>query len=563
LALVVAWFTLCFRLGHLPLISPDEGRNAEVAREMKQSGAWLVPTYNGVDYLDKPAFYFKAVALSLAAFGDNETAARLPSAAFGLALVALVFAFGRKVYGTRCGLLAAIIVTTMPLFLMNARTVIFDIALALFVCGAIFAGYLAEEAEGRARRNWYLLGAAAAGLATLVKGPVGFLIPLLVLLVFNRIEGRRGVWRRLFSPLNMLVFFGITLPWFVGLCLAHRDFLHYGLVEETFHRFTTAKTFHRSEPFYFYLIIIAGMFFPWSLLLPGAGLALWRERWAKSRADRLCLTWSVVVVVFFSISQSKLPGYILSVTVACGILLARLFDAALTNPEGRAARIVARATVAFAIVCLLLAAAVGVMLGMSGTHLLARPMRIPVAATEGLGRALVPLAVTLAVFGVFGLVGRFRRSVALCFLCFALFMPLGANAGMGVIDVIFSVKSGRPVARQIPALPAGTELACLECYPNGVPFYLRRTAILISRDGGELTSNYVLYSLKKESQWPKQIVPLKDFDAWLAAQKSPVYLIVRRSETNQLETIAAGRGATIQPLGAGLWGAQLPAPGAP
>ena len=177
----------------LPLIAPDEGRNAEVAREMKESGAWLVPTYNGVDYLDKPAFYFKAVALSLAAFGDNETAARLPSAAFGMALVALVFAFCRKVHGTRCGLLAVIVVATTPLFVMNARTVIFDIALAFFVCGAIFAGYLAEEAEGRARRNWYLLGAASAGLATLVKGPVGFLIPALVLLVFNRVEGRRGV----------------------------------------------------------------------------------------------------------------------------------------------------------------------------------------------------------------------------------------------------------------------------------------------------------------------------------------------------------------------------------
>ncbi len=232
-----------------------------------------------------------------------------------------------------------------------------------------------------------------------------------------------------------------------------------------------------------------------------------------------------------------------------------------THPDGRAARIVGRATVAFAIVCLLLAAAVGVLLGMSGTHLLARPMRIPVAATEGLGRALVPLALTLAVFGVFGLVGRFRRSAVLCFLCFALFMPLGANAGMGVIEVIFSAKSGRPVARQIPALPAGTELACLECYPNGVPFYLRRTAILISRDGGELTSNYVLYSLEKEPQWPKQIVPLKDFDDWLAAQKTPVYLIVRRSETNQLETIAAARGATIQPLGAGLLGRPAAGPG--
>ena len=129
--------------------------------------------------------------------------------------------------------------------------------------------------------------------------------------------------------------------------------------------------------------------------------------------------------------------------------------------------------------------------------------------------------------------------------------------------MIFGAKSGRPIARQLSALPAETELACLECFPNGVPFYLHRTATLISRDGGELTSNYIIYSLKKDPHWPKQIVPLADFDAWLAARKSPVYLIVRRSDTNKLETIAAARGATVQPLGSGLWGAQLPAPGGP
>ena len=453
----------------------------------------------------------------------------------------LVFAFCRKIYGTRCGLLAVIVVATTPLYVMNARTVIFDMALAFFVCGAIFAGYLAEEAEGRTRRNWYLLGAASAGFATLVKGPIGFLIPALVLLIFNRVEGRRGAWRRLFSPLNLLVFFGVTLPWFVGLCLAHRDFLHYGLVEESFHRFTTSKTFHRSEPFYFYLLIVAGTFFPWSLLLPEAGLAMWRERWAKNRADRLCLIWSVVVVVFFSISQSKLPGYILSVTVASGILLARLFDAALANPDGRAARLVGRATVAFAIVCLLLAVAGAVMLGTSQTHLLARPMRIPLSDAAGLGRALVPLVVSLAVFGIFGIVARCRRSGSLCLLCFALFILAGGNAGMGIIDVIFGAKSGRQIASQLSALPAGTELACLECFPNGVPFYLRRTATLISRDGSELTSNYIIYSLKNDPQWPKQIVPLTDFDAWLASQKTPVYLIVREGNRSKLETIAAAR----------------------
>ena len=563
LALAVVWFALCFRLGHLPLIAPDEGRNAEVAREMKESGAWLVPTYNGLDYLDKPAFYFKVVAFSLAAFGNNETAARIPSAAFGIALAGLAFAFCRKNYGTRCGLLAAIVVATTPLYLMNARTVIFDMALAFFVCGAIFAGYLAEEAEGRTRRNWYLLGAASAGFATLVKGPIGFLIPVLVLLIFNRVEGRRGAWRRLLSPLNLLVFLGVTLPWFVGLCIAHRDFLHYGLVEESFHRFTTSKTFHRSQPVYFYLLIIAVMFFPWSLLLPEAALTTWRERWAKHRGDRLCLIWSVVVVVFFSISQSKLPGYILSVTVSSGILLARMFDAALAVPDGRAARLVGRATMAFALACLLAAVAVAVAQGVWQMHMLIKPLRLTAAEAEQLGRAAMPLAVALAAFGAFGLLARCRRSVPLCFLCFALCVPVGASAGLGVIDVIFNAHSGRQIATQLSAVPAGTELAGLECFPNGLSFYLGRPVTLISRDGHEITSNYIMYCMNRDSKWPKRIVPLTDFDGWVASRKTPVYLIVHKSSRDTLETIAAARGSTVQMLSPEFFGAQLPPPGGP
>ncbi len=80
--------------------------------------------------------------------------------------------------------------------------------------------------------------------------------------------------------------------------------------------------------------------------------------------------------------------------------------------------------------------------------------------------------------------------------------------------MIFDAKSGRAVARALPDLPAGTELACLNCYPNGVPFYLSRTTILISKDGNELTSNYVIYALKNETDWPAQIVPLANFDGW-------------------------------------------------
>ncbi|MCX6923109.1 MAG: glycosyltransferase family 39 protein, partial [Verrucomicrobia bacterium] len=373
--------------------------------------------------------------------------------------------------------------------------------------------------------------------------------------------GRRGAWRSILAPLNLAVFFGITLPWFLGLAHAHRDFLHYGLVEESFNRFTTSKKFHRSEPIYFYLVIVAAMFLPWSLLLPEASVVACKERRVTHSADRLCLVWSVVVILFFSISQSKLPGYILSVTVACGILLARLFDAALAAPEGRAGRLVQRAATAFAVVCLV--AAVAGVAGAMRWPILVRSLRIPAADAEQLSRVTVTVVLVLLGFGTFGLLARYRRSISLCFLCLALFPPVSVHAGAGALEIVFGAKSGRRIASQLAALSPQTELACLECFPNGLPFYLSRTATLISRDGGELTSNYILSTLEKTPEWPAQIVRLSDFDEWLATRKTPVYLIVRQKGRGKLEGIASARGAAVQPLSPEFWGAQLPAVATP
>jgi len=556
LAIVIVIATMCCRLGYLPLLAPDEGRNAEVAREMKESGAWLIPTYDGADYLDKPAFFFKAVALSLAAFGNTETAARFPSVAAGVVLLLLVFAFCRKVHGTRCALLATIVVATTPLYMANARTVIFDMTLALFVCGAIFSGYLAELSEGTARRNWYLAGAASSGVATLVKGPVGFLIPALVLLIFNRLEGRAGAWKRLFSPLNVLVLLAVALPWFIGLCLQHPDFLQYGLLEESFKRFTSAKRFRASEPFYFYLLIVASMFLPWSLLLPEAIVATWKQRGPKHSADRLCLVWAVLVVLFFSLSQSKLPGYILSVTVACGILVARILDTALATPEGRASDLVRRATAAGAVLCLV-AAAILALLGASQMQALAKPLRISADEAKGLFQAAIPVVVVLAVLGVLGALAFLRRSLPFCFLCLVVFPPVFGHASFATFSVIFEAKSARRLARDFAALPTTTELACLECFPSGLPFYLGRTLTLFSKDGRELTSNYVLYSIEKTGKWPENIFPVSELNPWLDSRKGSIYLIGPPGRREKLNAIAEARGAKVKPLSAGYLGVQL------
>jgi hypothetical protein len=107
-----------------------------------------------------------------------------------------------------------------------------------------------------------------------------------------------------------------------------------------------------------------------------------------------------------------------------------------------------------------------------------------------------------------------------------------------VLKVIFDAKSGRSVADRMPPLSPQTELACLECFPNGLSFYLGRTATLISRDGAELTSNYIIATLEKTREWPNQIVPLSDFDAWLGERRKPMYLIVRKNELPRLEALA-------------------------
>ena len=117
-----------------------------------------------------------------------------------------------------------------------------------------------------------------------------------------------------------------------------------------------------------------------------------------------------------------------------------------------------------------------------------------------------------------------------------------------------SAKSGRQLARQLSGLPADTELACLECFPNGLPFYLNRTATLISRNGSELTSNYIISCLEKEPQWPPQIVPVAGLEGWLTSRTNSIYLIVKQSDRSRLESIAAARRATVQPLVAGLRG---------
>ena len=559
-AFLVAAMLFFARLGDLPLIDPDEGRNAEVAREMAETGAWVVPSFNGIPYLDKPAFYFRAVALSFTVFGRNEFTARLPSALSAALLAVLMWAFCRRAYGERAGALTVLVLATTPLVVGFARLAIFDMPLVLFTTMAIVAGYRAEERDGAVtRRRWLLVGAASSAVATLIKGPVGFLVPGAVLTVFNLVERRPRAILRMLSPPNLALFLAIVLPWFLALVHAHPEFLRYGLVDESARRFLT-PSFRRTEPvYYFGPVLLLGMY-PWSVLLPEAAVAAWRHRARWMQADRFLIVWAVVVVVLFSSSQSKRPGYILPAAVALAALAARLLDHALSESDGLAARLVLRGTLGVAILSTVAAAALSLNL--------VRPNSLQILLNfesnefGRLERDLGILVVSLLVVAVAAFGVRLWRDVRLALALFALPAVLFLSVGFGTAARYAEASSARALARAIPPLPPGSIVACLECFVVGLPFYVGEPVIYITERGrGGLTSNYVRYRLKRGAAWPATLVPLNDREQWLARQTVPVYVLTKEYARTLLDDIARRRGIPVLEVHPGWWGTLVPRPG--
>ncbi len=555
---ILSAYMLFGRLGGWPLLSPDEGRNAEVAREMSQSGSWLVPTYDGLVYLDKPAFYFKTIALSFSLFGESEAVARLSSAFFGFSLVVAVFLFCRKMYDQRTAMLAALIISTTPLYIAFSRFVIFDMSLAFFVSSTIFACFLAEECEEKQRIRWYLIGALCAGIATLIKGPVGFIIPTLVIAIFNGFEGRLSAIKRAFAFRNWAVFLVVILPWFIGLSLLRPDFPYYGIMRESIARFTTTE-FHRTAPFYYYAPIILGTFFAWSFLLPEFIVVAWQKRKSWSRADRLFVTWAVVVVLFFSISQSKLPGYILTAVMALGVLTARVFAMALSDTTGRAARIVWHGTMPlllFSIIAALLLGAIAF-----DPELLKSRLTSKQELFDPFIPAILPMALSFAFVALLSMCALWTRNTRLIFAAFISFPLLLLTVNFNALSIYAETRSTRSLAEKISTtLTPTTELVCIECLPNGLPFYLKRLVTVLSRDGNELTSNYVIFTLASGKPWPEGIVPIAQAHDWLATRTHPVYLLADKNWLAALETIALERGVEVINLNSKYSAVLLPTP---
>jgi len=539
-------------------MQPDEGRNAEIAREMAVTGSWLVPTLEGHPRLDKPAAYFAAVAVSLKAFGINEWGARMPSALCGLAIMALMYAFARRVYDPATAALTVIVIATSPMALAFSRIVIVDNALAVCTIAAILAAFVAENGEVPDRR-WHAAGAAAAGLGMLVKGPVGALVPAAVLVAYFWADGRPRALRRVFAPVNVLIVFGLFLPWFVALIHAHPEFAYYGLVEETFNRFFT-PAFNRGQPFWYYGPTFLAAVFPWTVLLVAMAPAAWSQRLGLTRADRLFVVWTIVVLVFFSMSRTKQPGYILTGVVAAAACVGRGLGYAWRNREGLAARLVARGALALAGVAFVSAAA----LGLAVTRGAADAGRLAAMAAASRSVWSVWPTLLIVLLAVAALAGSAygRRRVGLAVAAFALF-PLALVTVMLPAVVGFAgARSAKPLADALAALPDRTEIACLESYPAGLSFYLGRTLTIISADATPLRSNFIEYWLRQVPVRPPTLVTPSAREGWLATRTTAAFILAPDRSRADLESWMGSR-TPVRAAAPGWWGVLVPIPAGP
>ena len=327
LSAVFILFSL-YVLGIRTLVPPDEGRYAEMAREMFTSGDWVTTRLNGIKYFEKPPLQAWMNALSFTLFGLGDWQARLWTGLCGIGAVLLTGYTGSKVFGQRVGFYAALVLGSCFYWLACTQINSLDMGLSGMMTISLCALLVAQRdsASAAERRNWMLACWAGMALAVLSKGLIGLLLPGGVLVVYTVITRDWKLWTRLHLVKGLLLFFAIATPWFVLVALRNPEQPAFFFIHEHWNRFFL-KEHHREQVWYVFFVLTAVGMVPWLGVL-GQSLALGVKREDGLFRPRLMLlVWAVFILLFFTKSNSKLPGYILPIFPALALLVAGYLEA--------------------------------------------------------------------------------------------------------------------------------------------------------------------------------------------------------------------------------------------
>lgn len=294
------------------LLEPDEGRYAQIAKELLNRGEWVVPTLQGEAYLDKPPLMYWLTALSYRTFGISPAAARLVPAVCIHLTILLVYLIGRRSIGERAAFWAAVLLAVAPGFMAVARFLLLDGLLTLCVTLSVTAGFEAVR-TGRLKLGWWVLAATASGLGFLTKGPISEVLLFVPLWAFAWLSGRTARVRWFHYALFFSIVIAVNVPWYVAMYQREPAFLKHFFWEHNVMRFV--QPFDHLQPVWYYGPILLMGLLPGTILL---GMYVWKiaaggpEAAAlRSPAGGFWLLAGAWCVFFFSCSGSKLPTYIL------------------------------------------------------------------------------------------------------------------------------------------------------------------------------------------------------------------------------------------------------------
>lgn len=470
LVFLLLWFgTLQYR----SLFDTDEGRYAEIPREMLVTGNWLTPHLNGVIYLEKPPLQYWATAAAFTLFGQHNWTARLWTALTGFAGLLVVWGTGRRLFGKRAGLLSALILASSFLYLGLGHINTLDMGVTFFMTLALCGFLLAQdrpEQVGR-RRGWMLLAWAAMAGAFLSKGLIGLLLPGGVLVLYTLWQRDWRLWSRLHLVTGLALFLLLALPWLVLEARAVPGFLKFFFITQQFARYLT-KVANRYQPWWWFVPILVLGIVPWLIPMLEVVATRWRAAAARGQFDpqRFLWLWAVFIFAFFSFSDSKLAQYILPILPA----LALLMGDAISRNEGRGLRWTVALSLALGIL--------GVYGALHVSHMHTKLISAEMFSRFShwlLAAALLAVAGSLASAALWR-----RRALAATVAGLALTWSVGFQLVMNGAEVVAPTYSTRSLVQQIrPQLAPGEPFYVVGRYDQTLPFYLKRTVTLVAYKG--------------------------------------------------------------------------------
>jgi 4-amino-4-deoxy-L-arabinose transferase-like glycosyltransferase len=577
-------------LGQRSLWAPDEGRYAEIPREMVVSGDWLTPRLNGAKYFEKPPLHYWLVGAAFRLLGQTELAARLPCALSAIGGLLLVYGFGAACFGARTGLLAALLLAVSPLYFILGRMDIIDTPLMVFYTVGMTAWGLALLRRGGARGSapLALCGWAGLALATLVKGPVALVLAVGTVLLWLLLTRQWNRWRALHPLPGLALYLAIAAPWFIAVSLKNPEFPWFFFVHEHLLRFLTTEH-ERKGPVYYYVPVLLIGFFPWSAWLPAATIAAvrasvlayregrpLREEHGSPRdtvatgagrdrptiiagtaeaasdlspcsreASAWLLLWAAIPFVFFSASGSKLITYVLPAFPALALLVAVWW------PRGRAtqesgtpgANLTHGSGPAAAAHAEWASLRRGAMGATGGAALLAvllplLPRLVRKDTAPGVEPWLALAAAALAAGALLTPILARQREPAR--LALAL---IGVAAGLlfaldRVELVLDSVRGMRDLAEPVRARPEA-RLVMVNTYDQAFNFYSRQRAIIVGgvgelafgRDHALDAADY----FRQEESLPA-----------LLAERTPTFFLIHRKDRERLKPLFEGRANLVK-----------------